>query len=136
MNEKEIALIKESFVEIENNTNVFLKTFYSRLYDLDSDKDKYLKGEVLQRREEIIGLLGLAISKFDDSEALAKDLEAFGKKAKELGLPQSSYSTVGVAFIDALAAVLEYHNLSQETTRAWTKAIKLFFEHMLKGAKY
>lgn len=128
--EKDITLIKDSFISIEQNKSVFIRTFYSRLYDLDADKDKYLKGEIMQKREEIIPLLGKAIANIEAPDKLSSDLKVFGELLHAYGVPTSSYQTIGVAFVDALAAALEYHGLSQEITMAWTKLLKYFFAEM------
>lgn len=127
MEQKDIELVKSSFHAIEANSKEFIRVFYSRLFDMDTNRERYFKGELAERKNELISIVHQGMLKLDNEEQLGADLEKMGLFLKNAGVPLSSYSTIGVCFIDGLAAVLEYHNLSQATTNAWAKVLKYFF---------
>lgn len=134
MDERQVALVSESWALVESRGPELARRFYDRLFHLDPGiEDLFVLAEMDAQGEKFMAMLGEVLRMVQDPERFEAALVQSGRRHQEYGVVGRHYRTVGEALLWAMESVLP-DGFDTDTRRAWAEAYTRMSFLMQKGA--
>lgn len=126
-------LLKESWALVEGDRERLSGYFYARLFLLDPNLRKLFPVQMAGQGDRLLEAIVTAVHTVGDPESFDEYLRALGRDHRKYHVTPDSYTTMGVALLDALrTSAGDGWNL--EYDQAWRDAYTAMAEKMLAGA--
>jgi hemoglobin-like flavoprotein len=133
MTPRQIALIKQTWQQVELQADAVADLFYARLFELDPTLRALFKRDIRVQGRMLMSVIKLAVSQLDRLDKLVPVVLGLGERHATYGVQDQHYGTVGAALLDTLAIGLP-ETFTFEVKEAWTEAYTLLANTMKKGA--
>jgi hemoglobin-like flavoprotein len=130
----QIALVRQSWQQLEGNAQSVAELFYARLFELDPAVRRLFKSDMRRQGDMLTQVIGLAVSQLHRLDQLAPVVRGLGQRHSGYGVQEHHYATVGAALLDTLAAGLK-GAFTAEVKEAWTTTYMLLAEVMKSGGR-
>ena len=133
MDEKQIALVQNSFAHIAPISDAVASVFYDRLFDIAPEAKPLFAGDMSSQGAKLMATLGIAVKGLTNLEAIVPVVEELARKHVDYGVSADHYEPVGAALLHALE-----HSLgtayTQEVGSAWGTAYGILSSTMINAA--
>jgi len=118
-----IALVRESFAAAAQLPNVG-ELFYRDLFALEPSLRHLFSADIDAQAERLMQMIGLAVGKLDDLDALVPVLQQLGRRHDGYGVTELHYIVVGTALMRTLhdglgAAFTPAHHQAWAAVYGW-----------------
>lgn len=121
MDARQIALVQETFRQIEPLAQETGDLLYARLFEMDPAIKPLFKGDLKKQSLMLMTVIGLAVRGLDRQEAIATSIQSLGNRHHGYGVMAADYNTFGAALIWALQQSMG-DAFTPEVKDAWVKA--------------
>lgn len=133
MTPQQIALVQNSFVQLEAQPARAATLFYERLFALDPSTRALFHVEMQEQGEKMMQMLGVAVSNLHQLEAIVPAVQELGARHVDYGVAAAHYDTVGRALEWMLAQILA-EQFTPEMQAAWAQAYATLAQVMREAA--
>ena len=134
MNQKQIALIQQSWEKVLPIKLQAAELFYNRLFELDPSLKPMFKGDIKEQGDKLMLTLSVAINSLTRLETLIPVLEDMAIRHIDYGVKDEHYQTVGQALIDTLAQAFG-EDFTDELKQAWLSMYTTVADVMINATK-
>jgi len=134
MTPRQKELVQLSFEQIKPMARATAALFYGRLVDLDPHLERLFRGDVEERGQRLINMIGLAVKGLNRRAELMRLLQYLGARNAGYGVRERDYETVGAALIWTLEHGLG-NRFTVEVREAWVTVYEMFASAMRAGAR-
>lgn len=135
MTPRQIALVKDTWQQVQPHSDAVAELFYKRLFDLDPTLRSLFKRDMRAQGRMVTSVITIAVSQLDRLDKLVPVVRALGQRHATYGVKESDYDTVGAALLDTLADGLKAA-FTPEVKEAWVTTYTLLAGTMKEGAEY
>lgn len=115
MKPQTIQLVQNSWKQVLPIAPKAAELFYKNLFVADPGLQRLFKGDIDQQGKKLMQMIGAAVGKLNDMDALIPILQGLGKRHAGYGVKDAHYTAVGAALL---------LTLSQGLGSAFTPAVK------------
>jgi methyl-accepting chemotaxis protein-1 (serine sensor receptor) len=115
MKPQTIQLVQNSWKQVLPIAPKAAELFYKNLFVADPGLQRLFKGDIEQQGKKLMQMIGAAVGKLNDMDALIPILQGLGKRHAGYGVKDAHYAAVGAALL---------LTLSQGLGSAFTPAVK------------
>lgn len=133
MNPQSITLVKESFAKVAPIAPQAAALFYNNLFTLDSSLRTLFRGDMEEQGRRLMQMIGVAVNKLDDIDALLPVLQGLGRRHADYGVRDAHYGTVGAALLMTLEQGLGAE-FTPKVRQAWTEVYALIANTMVAAS--
>jgi hemoglobin-like flavoprotein len=133
MTNDQIELVQSSFRQFLPLADSAAKTFYRRLFALDSSLKALFTNDMLTQGNKLMQFLGLAVVSLNKLEQLQPTLRTLGARHVTYGVLEPDYDTVGRALLWTLERTLG-DSFTPELEKSWNDAYAMISSEMKAGA--
>ena len=133
MTPRQIALVKQTWQQVQPLGDAVAELFYARLFELDPSLRGMFKNDMRAQGRKLTTVINFAVAQLDRLPALAPALRALGQRHAAYGVQDKHYPIVGSALLDTLAAGLK-NDFTPEVKEAWTATYATLSATMKSGA--
>ena len=130
---RQIALLRESFAQIERQAGIAGLVFYRNLFTLDPSLRPLFHTSIDLQGRKLLESLSHTVATLENPRTLVPVLEAMGRRHVAYGARDEHYETVVQALLLTLAQILNT-SFSQEVQEAWNQALSFVAKTMKDGA--
>lgn len=134
LTERQIQLVKESFILVKPIQETAAELFYARLFELDPSLRPLFGNDMKEQGRKLMSLISTAVSSLHTIDKLIPAVQALGSRHRGYGVMDHHFETVGNALIWTLARGLGPH-FNDETREAWIKVYAILSE-VMKSASH
>ncbi len=134
MEQTQIALVQQSFAQVEPIAETAAALFYQRLFELDPALSKLFKGDMQEQGRKLMTMIAAAVRGLNDLNKLVPVVQALGLRHAGYGVAERDYDTVGAALLWTLERGLG-PAFSAEVKAAWTAVYGLLAKTMIDAAR-
>jgi hemoglobin-like flavoprotein len=134
LTDRQITLIRESLKAIGESSHPLGLLFYGHLFELDPSLRSMFKSDLLSQSKKLTDTLSAIADSLGDPARVRPILHNLGRRHVDYQVRPEHYPVVSEALLWALRQVLQ-QDFDTETRQAWTAALQLINEEMLRGAK-
>jgi hemoglobin-like flavoprotein len=134
MNSDDVRLVQQSWKEVVPITAMAAELFYSNLFTLDPGLEPLFRGDMKAQGEKLMGMIGVAVNKLDDIDALLPILHNLGKRHAGYGVKDHHYESVAAALLATLSQALG-ENFTRPMKQAWIHVYDLMANTMMAAAR-
>jgi hemoglobin-like flavoprotein len=102
MDEQVIRDVQSSWKMVEGIAPQAATLFYSNLFEADPSLKPLFKGNMVEQGKKLMQMIGAAVGKLTDLDALVPVLQGLGKRHGAYGVQEAHYATVGGALLKTL----------------------------------
>lgn len=102
MNPNTIALVRNTWKQVEAMAPAAAALFYQNLFEADPGLRRLFKGDLQRQGEKLMQMLGAAVGALDDLPRLVPALQSLAERHTHYGVEESHYQTVGAALLKTL----------------------------------
>jgi hemoglobin-like flavoprotein len=102
MDEQVIRDVQSSWKMVEGIAPQAAALFYSNLFEADPSLKPLFKGNMVEQGKKLMQMIGAAVGKLTDLDALVPVLQGLGKRHGAYGVQEAHYATVGGALLKTL----------------------------------
>jgi hypothetical protein len=95
----DIDLVQHSFLRIEPIDMVVGRTFYERVFETNPEIRKLFTGDMESQGERFMDMVGAAVTRLDDLEALLPVVRQLGARHRKYGVETSHYGAFAEVLI-------------------------------------
>ncbi|MCS6849457.1 MAG: globin family protein [Anaerolineae bacterium] len=132
MDAQRIALVQQTFAQVEPIAQEVGDLFYNRLFAMDPGVRQLFKGDMKKQALMLMTVIGLAVRGLDRPETIEPSIRALGQRHYRYGVTAPDYNTFGAALIWALEQVLG-DAFTPEVKEAWIEAYDVLAGAMKKA---
>ena len=133
MDDKQVALVQESFKKVVPIADKAAEIFYAKLFEFDPELKKLFKGDMAEQGKKLMSTLAIVIGGLDKPETIIPAAEKLAVKHVDYGVKAEDYTTVGNALLFTLKTGLG-DAFTDEVKAAWVAAYKVLADVMKKAA--
>jgi len=134
VNEHTIQLVRDSFDLVEPIAPQAAALFYANLFAADPSVKPLFRGDMVLQGERLMTMIGLAVAKLDEPEALIPALQGLGQRHAGYGVRDAHYDSVGGALLKTLRQGLGVA-FTDEVEAAWAEVYAVVASTMKEAAK-
>jgi hemoglobin-like flavoprotein len=134
MTPQQIAIVKQTWKKVEQQSDIVAQRFYARLFELDPTLRALFKNDMRAQGRMVMKVITLAVSQLEYFERLVPVVRALGERHVTYGVEERHYATVGTALLDTLAAGLK-SDFTPEAKEAWSTAYSALANTMKTGSE-
>jgi hemoglobin-like flavoprotein len=134
MTPQQIAIVKQTWKKVEQQSDIVAQRFYARLFELDPTLRALFKNDMRAQGRMVMKVITLAVSQLEYFERLVPVVRALGERHVTYGVEERHYATVGTALLDTLAAGLK-SDFTPEAKEAWSTAYSALANTMKAGSE-
>ncbi|MGQ5523492.1 globin family protein [Chitinimonas sp. PSY-7] len=120
MKPETITLTQESWKKVSAIGPQAAALFYKNLFAADPTLQSLFKGNIEEQGLKLMHMIGMAVGKLNNLEALVPILQALAKRHASYGVQPAHYQTVGAALIQTLEQGLG-KDFTPAVKEAWTE---------------
>lgn len=130
MRKEQIAIVRNTWPEIELVADDAATIFYARLFAIAPETASlFAATDMRQQREKLMITLRAIVTQLDDLDTLGPQLDDLGRRHVAYGVRAEHYTMVGEALVWMLERILNPPP-DKQTCVAWTEAFRLIAERM------
>jgi hemoglobin-like flavoprotein len=129
LTDKQIRLVKESFLFIKPMQETAADLFYARLFELDPALRALFKNDMKEQGRKLVFMISTAVSSLHNPDKLIPAVRDLGSRHRGYGVTEQHFETVGNALIWTLSRGMG-SQFTPETREAWTKVYTVLSEVM------
>lgn len=133
MTPRQIELVQSSFAQVAPIAEQAAALFYNNLFSADPGLKPLFKGDMQAQGRKLMQMIGVAVAKLGELEALLPVLQRLGERHADYGVEDEHYATVGGALLLTLRQGLA-DAFSEEVEEAWGTAYGLLANTMIAAA--
>jgi hemoglobin-like flavoprotein len=134
MNERQIALVKQSWEQVEPIAPTAATLFYDRLFDLAPDVRPLFPGEMAEQKRKLMTMLGTVVDGLDKLEVVVPEVQELGRRHAGYGAVPAHYDVVGDCLLWTLGQGLG-EGFTPAVREAWAAAYELLASTMLAAQR-
>ena len=134
MNEQQIALVRQTFAQVEPIAQEVGDLFYRRLFEIDPALSQLFRGDMKRQALMLMTVLGFAVRGLDQPERVAQSVQELGRRHARYGVSPEDYHTFGAALLWSLEQVLG-DRFTPEVREAWVEAFDVLASSMCQAAE-
>lgn len=124
-------LIEQSFSKVEENKELFVKNFYSDLFDLAPDVEHLFKNTSKEKQgEKLYEALVLLVENLESPEVIKDMLKPLGRAHVGFGVQPKHYNVVGQCLVSSIKK-LNGDSWNAEVEKAWLDTYGVVTQIML-----
>lgn len=108
--------------------------FYSNLFEADPKLKPLFKGNMEEQGKKLMQMIGAAVGKLTDLEALVPILQSLAKRHVAYGVQEEHYGTVGAALLKTLEQGLG-SAFTPQVKASWSEVYGVMSTVMISAAK-
>ncbi|MGI9240025.1 MAG: globin domain-containing protein [Verrucomicrobiales bacterium] len=125
--------LKADLKQLAPRSEVFVETFYERLFSHAPDLRQKLAGaEMVERGLLMFHALGLVLSRIDEIDDLEPVLKGLGKRHLRYGVRREHHPILLEGILATLRELIG-ENFSREREREWKRALQTVSNRMISG---
>ena len=126
-----INLIEQSFSKVDENKELFVKNFYSDLFELAPELEYLFTNTSKERQgEKLYEALVLLVENLESPEVIKDMLKPLGRAHVGFGVQPKHYSIVGQCLISSIKK-LNGDNWNAEVEKAWLDTYEVVSQIMI-----
>lgn len=133
MNQETIVLVQQSWARVAAIAPQAAALFYQNLFAADPALRPLFKGEITEQGVKLMQMIGAAVGKLNDLDALVPVLQALAVRHVAYGVEASHYQTVGDALLKTLEQGLGT-DFTTDVRSAWVAVYGLVAQVMIDAA--
>jgi hemoglobin-like flavoprotein len=133
MNTDTITLVRRSWAKVVPIAPQAAALFYQNLFAADPALRPLFKSDMTEQGHKLTQMLGAAVSKLDDLEALVPVLQSLAKRHIGYGVQAEHYATVGAALLKTLEQGLG-DDFTPPVREAWAAVYGLVADVMIQAS--
>jgi methyl-accepting chemotaxis protein len=134
MNTDTITLVRQSWAKVVPIAPQAAALFYQNLFAADPALRPLFKSDMTEQGHKLTQMLGAAVSKLDDLEALVPVLQSLAKRHIGYGVQEQHYTTVGAALLKTLEQGLG-DDFTPPVREAWAAVYGLVADVMIQASR-
>jgi methyl-accepting chemotaxis protein len=134
MNTDTITLVRRSWARVVPIAPQAAALFYQNLFAADPALRPLFKSDMTEQGHKLTQMLGAAVSKLDDLEALVPVLQSLAKRHIGYGVQEQHYTTVGAALLKTLEQGLG-DDFTPPVREAWAAVYGLVADVMIQASR-
>lgn len=133
MDSTTITLVQQSWAKVVPIAPQAAELFYNNLFTADPTLKPLFKGDMTEQGKKLMQMIGAAVNKLTDLDALVPVLQNLGKRHAGYGVLPAHYDTVGAALLKTLEQGLG-SAFTSEVKAAWTAVYGVMAQVMIAAA--
>jgi hemoglobin-like flavoprotein len=133
MNSDDVRLVQQSWKEVVPIAATAAELFYRNLFTLDPGLEPLFRGDMKAQGEKLMTMIGVAVNKLDDIDALLPVLHNLGKRHAGYGVKDHHYESVAAALLATLSQGLG-DAFTPAMKRSWIHVYDLIANTMMAAA--
>lgn len=133
VNEQLIQDVQGSWVAVESIAPQAAALFYANLFEADPTLQALFKGDMVAQGARLMQMIGVAVSKLRDIDALVPVLQALGRRHVTYGVQDAHYAVVGAALLKTLGQGLG-PAFTPQVQASWTAVYGAISDVMIEAA--
>jgi hemoglobin-like flavoprotein len=133
MNSDDVRLVQQSWREVVPIAATAAGLFYKNLFSLDPGLEPLFRGDMKAQGEKLMLMIGVAVNKLDDIDALLPVLQNLGKRHAGYGVKDHHYESVAAALLATLSQGLG-ESFTPAVKQAWIHVYDLIANTMMTAA--
>ncbi len=134
MTPKQIALVQESWKQVQIVSEVAAAMFYARLFAIAPPLRSMFRGDMTEHGRKLMTMISLAVGGLHRLETIVSGVQALGRRHAGYGVRDEHYDTVAAALLWTLAQILG-EDFTSEVEQAWVTAYTLLADIMKDAAR-
>src|SRR4249919_1857704 len=106
MNSDDVRLVQQSWRDVMPIAATAAELFYKNLFTLDPGLEPLFRGDMKAQGEKLMTMIGVAVDKLDDIDALLPVLSNLGRRHAGYGVKDHHYESVAAALLATLSQSL------------------------------
>jgi methyl-accepting chemotaxis protein len=133
MNPETIARVQQSWAQVLPIAPQAAELFYDALFLIDPALKPLFKGDMQAQGRKLMHMIGAAVAKLDDLDALVPVLQGLGRRHGGYGVVPAHYAVVGAALLTTLSQGLG-SDFTPATKQAWADVYGVIADTMMGAA--
>ncbi|MDJ0861759.1 MAG: globin family protein [Gammaproteobacteria bacterium] len=134
MDSRQKDLVKDSWEKLRPDVDRAAELFYTRLFEENPTLRELFRGELAEQGKRLMTMLGTAVGKLDQLEAVTPMLHELGRRHEAYGVRAEHYETFQDALMWTLQNVLGA-DFYPEVEDAWGAFYEILSRAMIDGAE-
>ncbi len=134
MDSRQKDLVKDSWEKLRPDVDRAAELFYTRLFEENPTLRELFRGELAEQGKRLMTMLGTAVGKLDQLEAVTPMLHELGRRHEAYGVRAEHYETFQDALMWTLQNVLGA-DFYPEVEDAWVAFYETLSRAMIDGAE-
>jgi len=134
MTDEQIALIQESWAQVEPISDTAAQLFYDRLFQTAPQVRPLFTSDMAEQRRKLMAMIGMVVKALPRLTEIVPNIQRLGRRHVEYGVTPQHYAVVG----DALLWTLEQglgEGFTPAHEEAWTAAYMILADTMIAAAE-
>jgi hemoglobin-like flavoprotein len=128
-----IPLVQSTWKQVAAIAPQAAALFYKNLFEADPSLQALFKGDMEEQGKRLMQMIGAAVGKLTDLDALVPVLQSLGERHVGYGVQASHYATVGGALLKTLEQGLGAA-FTPAVKAAWTEVYGVMADVMIKAS--
>ncbi|WP_431304124.1 globin family protein [Sediminicoccus sp. BL-A-41-H5] len=134
MTPDQIALVQQSFRQVEATQEATAKLFYERLWQVDpSTAPLFARSDMALQGHKLMAAIALMVNGLSRPETVIPAAQDMARRHVAYGVTRAHYASVGAALLRTLRQSLG-ERFTPEAEAAWTAAYELLSAIMIEAA--
>ncbi|MBM4254631.1 MAG: hemin receptor [Deltaproteobacteria bacterium] len=134
MTQETITLVQDSWKKVEAIAPQVAALFYNNLFSADPSLKKLFTGDMTLQGQRLMEMIGLAVNKLNDLQAVVPVLQQLAKRHVKYGVKEADYTTVGAALLQTLGQGLG-SDFTPSVREAWSSVYSTMASVMIAATK-
>jgi hemoglobin-like flavoprotein len=128
-----VPLVQSTWKQVAAIAPQAAALFYKNLFEADPSLQALFKGDMEEQGKRLMQMIGAAVGKLTDLDALVPVLQSLGERHVGYGVQASHYATVGGALLKTLEQGLGAA-FTPAVKAAWTEVYGVMADVMIKAS--
>lgn len=134
MENQVISDVQSTWKEVEAIAPQAAELFYGNLFEADPSLQPLFKGDMVAQGAKLMQMIGVAVGKLTDLDALVPVLQSLGQRHAGYGVQDAHYATVGAALLKTLEQGLG-PAFTPRVKKSWADVYNVMSGVMIAAAK-
>lgn len=131
----DVALLQQSFAEIEPQQEAFAEAFYQRLFALYPQTiPLFATANMKRQQSSLMATLELVVAGVARGDNVVPSIEQLGRRHAMYGVKAEHYPMVGQALLETLEQFLR-NKWTAQVEATWTEAYAMIADHMRQAGE-
>jgi nitric oxide dioxygenase len=134
MTDEQIALIQDSWAQVEPIADTAARIFYERLFATAPEVRPLFTGDMTEQRRKLMAVLGMVVKALPKLDRIVHKVQALGRRHAAYGVRPEHYPLVGSALLWTLEQGLG-ESFTGAHAAAWGEAYGVLADVMLSASE-
>ncbi|TAF67396.1 MAG: hypothetical protein EAZ55_03510 [Cytophagales bacterium] len=136
MTDKQISLVKNSWVDVVAHVSEAGQIFYENFFALAPETKSLFTGDSKEQQRKLIMAVTLIFTKINRIENIKDEIKYLSKKHKGYGVKANYFESFGKAFVKMVGSILTERKMwNAEMQEAWTAIYNAVAQAMVENMK-